>query len=225
MTTKPNPSRRAMIGALAALPVAGVPAIAGVAGASPLHALIEAHRAAFDAFDRAISRENEIEAAYKEAFPPEESPFVPSLISDAGGCGMQHGLELSKKIIAESYQHQYNDLTPLSRIAPELAEQARAALAAKEAENMELIDRLFADEEASKENFGLAAASRDWSAAGDAEDEALTAIWGYPCETTEDARTKVEYLYLMPDFVDEVQPHHIKALLQSLLPQTDDEAT
>ncbi|HEY8005720.1 MAG TPA: hypothetical protein VIE66_02695 [Methylocella sp.] len=31
MITKTNPSRRAMIGALAALPVAGVPAIAGVA--------------------------------------------------------------------------------------------------------------------------------------------------------------------------------------------------
>jgi hypothetical protein len=45
MTTKPNPSRRAMIGALAALPVASVPAIAGVAAMDdpdPIFGLIEA---------------------------------------------------------------------------------------------------------------------------------------------------------------------------------------
>ena len=109
MITKTNPSRCAMIGALAALPVAGVPAIAGVACASPLRGLIEAHRAAFDAFDRAVSRQSEMDVAYDWAFPPEESPFVPS----CGGCSMRHGLELSKKIIAESYQHQCNALNSL----------------------------------------------------------------------------------------------------------------
>jgi hypothetical protein len=45
MTTKPRtadtPSRRAMIGALAALPIASVPAVAGIAGASPLRGLID----------------------------------------------------------------------------------------------------------------------------------------------------------------------------------------
>ena len=40
-----------MIGALAALPVASVPAIAGVAGASPLRGLIDAHRTTHDAFE------------------------------------------------------------------------------------------------------------------------------------------------------------------------------
>jgi len=228
MTTKSKipdtPSRRAMIGALAALPIASMPAVAGVAGASPLRGLIDAHRVAFDAFIQALDREDELKGAYKEAFPPEEMPFVPSLLGAGGGCGMQNGLERSKEIIAGSYQHQRNALTPLSRIAPELAEQARAALDAKEIENMELVDRLFADEEARKETFGLAAASRVRDAVCDAEDEALTKIWGYSCETPEEARIKVEYLLSKPDFVNEAQPDHVEALVLSFLPQTDDDA-
>jgi hypothetical protein len=224
MTTKSKipdtPSRRAMIGALAALPIASVPAVAGIAGASPLRGLIDAHRVAYDAFIQAIDREDELEGAYKEAFPPEEMPFVPSLLGAGGGCGMQHGLERSKEIIAESYQRQRDALTPLSRIAPELAEQARSALDAKEAENMELVARLFADEEARKDTFGLAAASRAWSAACDAEDEALTALCAYPCENIAEMRIKAEYLVSMPDELQD----HVDALLQSFLPQTNDEA-
>jgi hypothetical protein len=227
MTTKSKipdtPSRRAMIGALAALPIASMPAVAGVAGASPLRGLIDAHRVAFDAFCQATDRENELEEAYKEAFPPEEVPFVPSLL-DAGscGCGMQNGLERSKEIIAGSYQHQRNALTPLSRIAPELAEQARSALDAKEAENMELVDRLFADEEARKETLGLAAAERAWAATNNAEDEALTALCAYPCETIAEARIKMEYL---ASTSDELQSHHVEALVLSFLPQTNDEGS
>ncbi|WGJ13772.1 hypothetical protein QEV83_13915 [Methylocapsa sp. D3K7] len=229
MSTKPEtadtPSRRAIIGALAAIPVVSVPAFAGVASAPPLLGLIDAHRAAYNAFDRAISRESELEEAYKEAFPPEEMPFIQNLISDGCGCGMQHGLERSKEIIAGSYQHQRNALTPLSRIAPELAEQGRAALDAKEIENMELVDRLFADEEARKETFGLAAASRVRDAVSNAEDEALTALCAYPCETIAEARIKAEYLVSMPTFSDGLPDHQVEALLLSFLPQSDNEAT
>jgi hypothetical protein len=189
--------------------------------ASPLRGLIEAHRAAFDAFDRAVSRQSEMDVAYDWAFPPEESPFVPS----CGGCSMRHGLELSKKIIAESYQHQCNALTPLFRIAPELAEQARAALDAKEAENMELIDRLFADEDARKEAFGLAAASRAFESTNNAEEEALTALCAYPCETMAEARIKAEYLASTVAFSDGLEAEHTEALILSFLPQTDDEAS
>jgi hypothetical protein len=131
MTTKlMTPSRRAMIGALAALPVAGMPAIAGVAGASPLHGLIDAHRTARDAFIQAI-RDNEAETE---------------------------------------------------------------------------------------------ATDRRWHEANDAEDDALTEIWGYSCETPENARIKVEYLRSNPEFIREAQQYHVEALLDSLLPQTDDYA-
>jgi hypothetical protein len=126
MTTKlETPSRRAMIGALAALPIASVPAVAGIAGASPLRGLIDAHRIAYDAFIEAIDD-------------------------------------------AATYRRRHE--------------------------------------------------------ASDAEDDALTAIWGYSCETPEDARIKVEYLLSKPDFVDEAQPHLVEALVLSLLPQTDDDA-
>jgi hypothetical protein len=145
MTTKlETPSRRAMIGALAALPIASMPAVAGVAGASPLHGLIDAHRVAYDAFIHAMDQEEQMEEAYKEAFP--EMPTVPSLIG--GSRDMRHGVDDCKEFITIIYERQRERLFPLSRIAPEIAEQARAALDAKEAENMELVDRLFADEEA-----------------------------------------------------------------------------
>ena len=128
-------------------------------------------------------------------------------------------LERSKEIIAESYQRQRNALTPLSRIAPDLAEQGRAAFDAKEAENMELINRLFADEEARKEDFGRAAASRDLERSRrHAEEEALTALCAYACETMAEARMKAEYLISMPCDLQDCQVH---AMLQP--PQTDDQ--
>jgi hypothetical protein len=129
MTTEPKtpvtPSRRAMIGAIAALPVAGVPAFAGVASTSPLLGLIDAHRAAYDAFVQAIT-----------------------------------------------------------------------------------------DSEANAE-----ATNRRRHEASEAEDDALTEIWGYSCETPEDARIKVEYLYSNPEFIREAQQYHVEALLDSLLPK------
>jgi hypothetical protein len=146
------------------------------------------------------------------------------LLGAGGRCGMRNGLERSKEIIAGSYQHQRNALTPPSRIAPELAEHARAALDAKEIENMELVDRLFADEEARKETFGLAAASRVRGAASDAEDEALTALCTYPCETMVEARIKAEYLVSTVAFSDGLQEEHTEALILSFVPQTNDEA-
>jgi hypothetical protein len=223
MTTKSKipdtPSRRAMIGALAALPIASMPAVAGVAGASPLRGLIDAHCVAFDTFNRAIDREQELEEAYKEAFPPEQMPFVPILLG--GSHDMRYGVDDCREFITIIYERQRERLFPLSRIAPELAEQARSALDAKEAENMELVARLFADEEARKETFGLAAASRVRDAASDAEDELLTALCAYPCETMAEARIKAEYLVSTSD---ELQSHHVDALLQSFLPQTNDEA-
>ena len=46
-----KPSRRAMLAGLAAAPVAGLPAIAGVvAGDDPIFAAIERHKAAWSAF-------------------------------------------------------------------------------------------------------------------------------------------------------------------------------
>jgi hypothetical protein len=179
--------------------------------AAPLLGLIEAHRAAHSAFCRAIDHENEMEEAYEAAFP--QTIQVPSLIG--GGLSMSNGYDECKKFIADSYQCQRDHLTPLSRIAPELAEQARAALDVKEVENMALIDEVFAEEETRKEVFGFAAAMRAKEEADDAEIEAAVALCVYPCKTIDEAAIKAKYLKSAPGFKDGLQPDHAEALLKS----------
>jgi hypothetical protein len=88
------------------------------------------------------------------------------------------------------YLNQRDRLKPLSRVAPDLAEQVRAVMDANEAENMALLDRMFA--EARQEAFGLAAAERDYEATNDAEEEAAIAVCAYRCRTPEEAQIKAE---------------------------------
>jgi hypothetical protein len=81
-----------------------------------------------------------------------------------------------------------------NRVAPELADQMRAALDKTEAENAALLNRMLAEEEARKEASGLAQAERAWEATADAEEEAFMAICSYRCRTPDEARLKAEYL-------------------------------
>jgi hypothetical protein len=101
-TVGASPSRRVMLGALAATSAASVPAIAGVSGSSPLFGRIDAHRRAYDTFLKAIDRENELDEAYEKEFPPEKSPIIPSLLG--GGYGMRNGRDGCKENIAAGFQ-------------------------------------------------------------------------------------------------------------------------
>jgi hypothetical protein len=116
------------------------------------------------------------------------------------------------------YESQRQRLDTLAHIAPDIAENARAAIDAKEAENMALIDKAFEEEEARKEAFGLAEVQRRWEATNDAETEAATALCSYQCKTIEEARIRAEYILQTPLIRDEGEGEYLTALLRSFIP-------
>ena len=71
--------------------------------------------------------------------------------------------ERFKTIIAEAFEtHRQRVAKMLSAIDPDIAETARAAIDSAEAENLAVVDRVFAEENARREAFGLAEARREW---------------------------------------------------------------
>jgi hypothetical protein len=198
--------------AVAALGVSGSPKAAFASVSSDLARLIKDHRVAYRAFCKAIDREQEMEAAYYKA-KNHDTIIVPCLLG--GGASLSQGYEFCQEHITGAYENQRDRLTPLSRVAPELAEQVRAVMDAKEAENAILVDRVFAEEEARQEAFGLAGAKRDLEATGEAEEDAAIAVCAYRCQTLEEARLKAAYLAEAPGLGDGLQPDHVKALLAS----------
>jgi len=202
--------RRKALALVAAAPAAITLAGATAAAASSdLARLLEDHRVAYRAFCDAIDREQEMSSAHKDAY----TIIVPCLLG--GGFSLAQGREFCEEHIAAAYFNQRDRLKQLSRVAPELAEQVRSVMDAKEVENTELMDRMFAEEDARQEAFGLAAANRDYEATSEAEEEAATAVCAYCCHTLEEARLKAEYLAEAPGLRDGLQEEQVKELLQS----------
>lgn len=202
-------SRRAVTTGLAAA-VTAIPAVGlcvGAESASELPGLIKAHRAAYRAFCNAIRRREKLEEAYKAT-----DVVVPCLLGDA--FSLSYGRQFCEEHLVAEYRRQRASLERLSRIAPDLAEQARAALDAKEAENMAILDSMVDEEEARRESFGLAEAEREWDRTEDAEHEAAIAVCAYRCRALEEARIKAEYLATVPSLRD-LMNEHVNALLQS----------
>ena len=174
--TKPETTRRAVIAGIAAAPVAGLPALAR---GGELLALGEAYRDAHEAFLAACDDLGRMEEAWKEV--KGDGFHVPSLLG--GGLGSVSGREECKEFIAKGYEFHRERTVNIARIAPDLAEQMRVVLDAKEAENMALIDAAFEEEHARKEAIGLLAAERRWGELCDAEESAALALCAYGCQT------------------------------------------
>ena len=172
-------SRRAVLRATpAAVAAISLPTVA-VASTDEIDRLIEAHREAHRAFIEAIRSEEALEQAYQRAYP--EIIEVPSLLGGTLGRiymhDPEHEAERFKTIIAEGFEtHRQRVAKMLSAIDPDIAETARAAIDAAEAENQAVVDRVFAEEEARREAFGLGEARREWQRTCDAETAAQTAI-------------------------------------------------
>ena len=200
----------AAIGAAAlAIPAACLPGRAAVS--SDLARLIKDHRVSYRAFSKAIDRAQKMEAAYKAA--QDNTIVVPCLLG--GGMNLSNGYEACQEHTAGAYENQRDRLEQLSRVAPELAEQVRAVMDAKEAENAVLVDRVFAEEEARQEAFGLAGAKRDLEATNNAERETAIALCAYRCQTLGEARVKAEYVAANLADIDGLQHDQVKALLGS----------
>lgn len=210
-------NRRTVIGALAAAPLAmsTTPAIADPSGVG---ALIDAHRAAWSAFEAAVDAlgivQDSYDATHRKPF------FIPCLLG--GGCDSQLSLKEVKKFIAGAFEHHRRSCVGLARIAPEEAKRIAAILDEKEVENFAIVDECFAAEEKRRDDFGLAAAEREWKRANAAEEEALLALCAFPCGTIEAAREKAAYLATTSSFTDCVPDARLQAaLIRSFLPAED----
>lgn len=212
-----NTSRRALLAGLAAAPAALTPAMANQASSGELIRLLDEHRAAYDAFEDICGREDDMSYAYRQARAAEPEVTVPCLLG--GEIPVRHGFETCRNHIEDRFGSQRATIKELARagVDRKAAKKMLASLKAKEAENMALLDRLFAEDEAREEAFGLAAMKREHRALNDAEDAAFLAICGYACASAEESRLKGEYLVLMHERTGGLRSEHIDALLQSLI--------
>ena len=128
---------------------------------------------------------------------------------------MSNGYDDCRKHIIAGYQGKREGLKYLARLDPGLAEQVRAVYDTKQAENLVIMDRMFAEEEARQEAFGLAAAQREHKCADKAERDAAVAVCRYPCRTIAEARRKAEYLASAPGIHGDLLAEDVEALLAS----------
>jgi len=206
-------SRRAFAAGLALAPVAG---LAAAETPTNIYELIDAHRGAHQAFERAIDDLQRFEDAYEEAHG--DGFQVPCLLG--GSMGSINGYEECKRHFKSAYETNRRNMRCLSNIAPELAEQALAAFDSKEIENMALIDELFAEEAARREKFGLAEAERRREETGEAERVAALALCSYQCQALEEARIRAEYI-MQASIIHEDEGEYFSALLRSFMPGGD----
>jgi hypothetical protein len=204
------PSRRLFLTAGSAATVFGaINAAAAGAEASDLLRLIAKHRAAREAFCNAVDVQNDAEERYEATYP--DPPLTPA--GPGRSYELTYGYDFCRKGIADDFEEQRKKLSGLARLDPAAAEQALAAIDAKEAERIATLDVNFAAVEARKEAFGLSAADRLWQETNDAEKELAIALMAYQCRDIEEARIKVEYILSSP-LKDEI---HDEDLLMPLL--------
>jgi hypothetical protein len=204
------PSRRLFLAAGAAATVFGaITAAAASTEASDLLSLIAKHRVAREAFCEAVELQEATEDRYDEAYPkPVLTPAGPGRSYE-----LTYGYEFCRKGIADDFEEQRKKLSGLARLDPAAAEQALAAIDAKEVERLATLDVNFAAREARKEAFGLSAANLLWQETNDAEEELAIALLAYQCRDIDEARIKVEYI-LSSLLKDEI---HDEDLLMPLL--------
>jgi len=182
-----------------ALAIAATPAAALASRPCPsdaLQAVLDRHTVTADAFDVAIRHANEIRRAYEAA--QGDTVIVPCFLG--GGMGMSNGREACRAHVSEVYGNQRHRLPQIMRLDPDLGERLRETLDRREVENLELVDRMFAEEEARREAFGLAEAERRESEADAAEQEAAMAVLSYRCRTLGEVVRRAAYLQTGPLF-------------------------
>lgn len=189
--------------------VTAIPAVGlckGTPDASELRTLIKAHRAAYRAFCNAITREQRADLASRKGEP---------VIKNSLACGfsLYLGRDECRRLVAREYAEYWERIKLLSRAVPEAAKTTKAALDAKKADDMALLDRTFDEHET---RFGREAARRELNEADDDETDAALTVCSYRCRTSEEAKLKAEYL-LTTSLVKDNWDDEAKALLESFL--------
>lgn len=198
-------------GACAAAPVAGLPAIVGL---GEIVTLIADYQKAAKAFVEALDDVARMEDAWSAAEP---GGFLVPIFLD-GAIGSRNGVDQCREFIAGAYAHNRKALGPLAQIAPEQAEKMRLALDEKEAENLALVDKLFAEEEEREEAFGLGPAKRRYKESLAAEERAALALCSFACRNLDEARVKAAAILASPMIMESSGSCYFEALLRSFAP-------
>lgn len=105
-----------------------------------------------------------------------------------GGYSLGPGRDFCEESIAAAFDRQCDNLKPLERIAPDLAEPVRSVFNAKEAENEAFAQSVFAEEDACMEAFGLAAAKRDLESDGLLEEDVMELLLSFADDEKADGK-------------------------------------
>ncbi|HEV2901542.1 MAG TPA: hypothetical protein VGX71_27625 [Pseudaminobacter sp.] len=191
------------------------------ADASPLIALIQAHKAAKAAFLEAIDLQEDMDKSY---FAGSKKEIIVPL-SITGGVSLDTDWDQAewavadcRKRIVSAYKDQRSRLAPMERYAPDLHKAALEELRIKQIADLREMRSQARAEQRRQDEHGYGGANRRYWETSDAEMGALTAICAFRCATDAERAMKAEYLLSIKDGTrDELQSDDVIALLQSLV--------
>jgi hypothetical protein len=187
-------TRRAVMTGLAVTPLAALPAFPG---GDELPRLIADYYEKYKAFDAADAQLNQAELNYHDLHHCHR--YAMNLLTQRNyEVGAQLSREQCERAIHQDYESQRSLLYSLEETAPAVAALAKAAFDAMEAENIKYMNRLFDEEEARQEEFGLTVIRQRWHHCCDAEKAATTALYAYPCKTLTEIRMKAKAILESP---------------------------
>jgi hypothetical protein len=212
----PAINRRNVLAGTAATAAVAFMASPADADASPLIALIQAHKAAYAAFLEAIDLQEEMDESY---FAGSKKEIIVPL-SITGGVSLDTDWDQAKwavadcrKRIVSAYKDQRSRLAPMERYAPDLHKAEMEELRIKQIADLREMRSQARAEQRRQDEHGYGGANRRYWETSDAEMGALTAICAFRCATDTERAMKGEYLLTR----DEMQPDDVLALLQSLV--------
>lgn len=173
--------------------------------------LIDAHKAAAIAFGDAMERRDASLLAYRRANP---TPGIARSFL-GGGYGMEMGREWCIENLSAGYETRRKALVYVERLSPDIAQQVRELIDAKEADNIFEAHRQFDGEEACKESFGLTPLERLVNETSAAEEAAALALCSYSCASIEEVRVRAGYLQTADILGDGLTDEQMAALIAS----------
>jgi hypothetical protein len=188
------------------------------AAASPLLDLIENHQRVHAAYIVSLDIQEEVEFAYRDAFPAKEL-VVP--LSIGGGVTLNvHSVDDCRAAIAAAYKAKEKALpSVVGSLGIASADEVTRRLRKAQTADLRVMRRMVAEDMAQREAFGLLPAARAVKAASEAEDDAAAALLAYPCLTREEIRMRAGYVtspgsgYLIYDGLTSGTDFLINALL------------
>jgi hypothetical protein len=188
--------RAAMVGAGATMAALAASTRLAPAAASPLLDLIESHKRAHAAYILSLDTQEEVEFAYRDAFPAKEL-LVP--LSIGGGVSLHLGSERHvddcRAAIARAYKAKEASLpSVVGSLGIASADEVTRRLRKAQGADLRTMRRMVAEDMAQREAFGLLSADRAVKAASEAEDDAEAALLAYPCLTREEIRMRAGYV-------------------------------